>query len=293
MPPIQRQANAWVFTFNRGENETDDEWNAAVSDLDTCMRQAVRAFVYQMERGEQGRLHLQGYLECNRTRRLAWLKTRMGNRPHFEVRRGTRDQAIIYATKENTRVDEPVRFGDINVGQGQRTDIEEGVALLREGGMRSIAENMPTLIVKFNKGFMALAGYQVLPRRALPEDKPSVWFLHGPTGSGKTRRAYALADNVENVYPKEPTNRWWDGYVNQSTIVIDDYTNYANNGLNTDYMLRLLDMYPMFLEVKGSTVSMSRLTSKIVITSNLTLEEVFPTHVEAMRRRIDYIEFIE
>ena len=241
-----------------------------------------------MESGDEFHTHLQGYFELPRTRRLAWCKSNIDQTCHFETRRGTREQAIEYCTKNDTAVEDPVRYGDLDVHQGRRADLDLATELITSGNYPEILVQCPTVYVKFHRGLQAFMSALILPRRGIPEDKPKVWFLHGKTGTGKTRFIYEDKDSG-SIYPKDPNNRWWDGYVGQETIAIDDYTNTSQNGLTTDYVLRLLDLYPMILEIKGGTVPLSRSSSRIVITSNLTIAELWPTHVEAMTRRIDVV----
>ena len=78
---------------------------------------------------------------------------------------------------------------------------------------------------------------------------PKVVVLTGETGTGKTRTSVALF-KAEEYYIKEADNRWWDGYTQQKGIIIDDYC----SNFSLDYLLRLLDMYPMTVEIKGGTI---------------------------------------
>lgn len=65
----------------------------------------VRGLVYQVERGDSGTTHLQGYLELSNPARITQLKAWGGNwsRGHFEVRQGTRAQAAQYCSKDDSR----------------------------------------------------------------------------------------------------------------------------------------------------------------------------------------------
>ena len=181
-----------------------------------------------------------------------------------------------------------MRYGDLDVHQGQRTDLAAAAELVISGRSdRELAESCPTTFIKYHKGLRVLRQVFMEPRTGDPADKQDFLLYTGKTGTGKTRRAFAHSPG--SVYFKDPSNKWWDGYWGQETIVIDDYTNSSQNGLNTDYMLRLLDLYPMTLEVKGATTFMSRTTLRIIVTSNLTVETLWPTHIDEMRRRFDNI----
>lgn len=57
----------------------------------------------QLERGEQhDKTHFQGYVELEAHQRVTWLKRNLSHTAHFEVRRGTQEEAIGYTQKEDT-----------------------------------------------------------------------------------------------------------------------------------------------------------------------------------------------
>ena len=57
--------------------------------------------------------------------------------------------------------------------------------------------------------------------------------------------------------------KWWDGYSGQDTVVLDDFKDYA---MPLADLQRLLDWYPLWVEVKGGSVLM--LAKRYVITAN-------------------------
>lgn len=71
--------------------------------------------MYQIEVGEHGTRHIQGYLECVGKKSLAQLKKLPGmERSHLEVRRGTGEQARAYCMKLEGRVEgcTPTEWGE-------------------------------------------------------------------------------------------------------------------------------------------------------------------------------------
>lgn len=70
------------------------------------------------QKGENGTIHIQGYLEFDRPKRLAAVKTIKGLlQAHFIVCRGSRDSNRAYCSKEDTRYhdDGPHEFGYDNI----------------------------------------------------------------------------------------------------------------------------------------------------------------------------------
>jgi len=85
----------------------------------------VKYCVWQIERGENGTRHVQGYAELVSKKTLAALKGWLPT-AHFERRRGTAEQARDYCMKEDSREDGPFEHGTyVPSQQGQRTDLEQ------------------------------------------------------------------------------------------------------------------------------------------------------------------------
>lgn len=95
-----------------------------------------------------------------------------------------------------------------------------------------------------------------------------VYVYHGPTGTGKSRRAFEEAGY--DSYPKDPRSKFWYGYQGQKNVIFDEF----RGGIDISHMLRWLDRYPVMVEVKGSSRVLR--AEKIWITSNLHPEEWYP-----------------
>ncbi len=107
---------------------------------------------------ETGRLHFQGYFEFENAIRLASVTCRIGYGAHAEHRRGSRDAAITYCSKESSRVSQPVFYpseGDAVSSQGRRTDIEDGIRAIREEGWRGFIEEHPATFIRYHRGWYA------------------------------------------------------------------------------------------------------------------------------------------
>ena len=91
----------------------------------------MKYLVYQLEMGESGTPHFQGYIQMNKPVRFTHFHP-MLERAHFEVSKGTPEQATAYCTKEDTRLEGPWVFGEIQ-GQGKRNDIISLRNAIRDG----------------------------------------------------------------------------------------------------------------------------------------------------------------
>nr|WAE42599.1 MAG: replication associated protein [Cressdnaviricota sp.] len=206
---------------------------------------------------------------------------------HAESRKGTVKQARDYAMKhDDTYVSGPWELGDYEEppGQGTRTDLEAACDLVRTSGITSVAQAMPVMFVKYERGLRSLANIYA-PRRTWAMD---VRVYYGDAGLGKTRMAF---EEFPGAYFKDPTTTWWDGYAGEECVIIDDF--YGT--LPFSYMQRLLDRYPLQVQIKGGSVNF---TSKvIIITSNAPWEhwyaskfEKYPAVKKSFERRITQIK---
>jgi len=258
----------WIFTLNNPDS---------LLDISDCP--GIRYCIYQEEVGENGTLHFQGYLELARAQRLSWLRRWLPN-AHFEPRRGTREQARAYCTKEETRVGGPYEHGDwMAGGQGTRNDLR-GImdAIKLQRSLREIAEENPGDFIRYSTGILR-ARSLFAQRRTW---KSEVRVLYGPTGTGKSSM---VARDWPAAYWK-PRGAWWDGYDGQQEVVIDDFYGW----LPYDQVLRMCDRYPLDVEVKGGFVTF--VAKQVAFTSNKHPQvwwanEKVSIYFEAFARRVE------
>lgn len=115
-----------------------------------------------------------------------------------------------------------------------------------------------------------------------PRDIALARVYWGPTGTGKTHRAWAEAS--ADAFIKSSSNKWWDGYQGQTNVIIDEF----DGQIGITHLLRWLDKYPCSVEVKGGTVPLR--ACKFWITSNKPLDDWYLeapcAQVDALKRRV-------
>lgn len=271
---------ALCWTLN---NPTLSEYQALVASVPAT----VSFLTFQLEVGENGTRHLQGYAEMATATKMATAKKAIGNRAHLEVRQGTQQQAIVYCSKEDTRAagTSPETYGQPRkeLGRGHRSDLDEVCRLIisKEKTEQDIMLEFPALWCRNYRSLRELAQRsQNVVQRQWPT---TVLFFTGPTGTGKSRQAHAIAPHA---YVKDPSHRWWDGYSGQHDVVIEDMT--PEHGLPASRWLTLLDRYATTAEVKGGMVNFA--PGRVIITTNYNIEELYPTasvdSMNAIKRRI-------
>uniref|UniRef100_UPI004048ADC4 RNA helicase domain-containing protein n=1 Tax=Polynucleobacter sp. TaxID=2029855 RepID=UPI004048ADC4 len=87
------------------------------------------------------------------------------------------------------------------------------------------------------------------------------------------------------AYWKPPTTKWWDGYDGESDIIIDDY---RRDFCTFADLLRLLDRYPLQVEVKGGTINFN--AKRIFITTPKSIENTWEGRtaedIDQLKRRV-------
>lgn len=266
-------ARRWCFTINNPTTEDEIEsWN----------RDSVKLLLAQLEEGEEGTQHLQGYVEMKAPCRLAAMK-KLNGRAHWEKAMGTRYQALLYCLKEESSLgmrwwvyedscsyfeeDWPISLKEVmernslvNNGGKESTksrllDIQSKLSEGNSDAINEVADNEFDIWVRYYRAFEKYLCMKTAPRNW----KTNVHVLQGPTGTGKSKWAM---DEYPNAYWKQRSN-WWDGYVGQDTVVLDEFYGW----LPFDLLLRLCDRYPLLVETKGGQTQFVAKT--IVITTNM------------------------
>lgn len=223
------QKRNWCFTIN---NYTNDDIKS-LEELD------CKYIVYGYEKGANETPHIQGYVEFNRGVRLETLKKLMP-RAHLEDRKGSANQAIVYCKKDGNFIER-----GIPSSQGARNDLIKVADTLKNHGIPKVIEETPHMYIKYHRGLEKLDFYYQKDRNTAP----TVEWLWGPTGTGKTRKAVEAFDSF---YIK-PKGKWWDGYAHQKCIIIDDFD---NEWPYRDF-LNFLDRYPYQGQTKSGFVKIN------------------------------------
>jgi len=227
-------AKNWCWTLN---NPTDHEKNYLTA-LGSELPEPLLYLVFGRETGEGGTPHLQGYLSLSQRKGLAWVKNTIGDRIHAEVQRGTNQQASDYCKKDGD-FDE---YGELPQGQGKRSDLIDCVAAIKQGkNMRELADEFPSVVLRYGSGVLRLRQFS-RPSRTSP---PEIKVFWGPTGTGKTRRVWEFADH-EKLWV-HPGNQWFDGYDQHPAVLFDDF---EGSWFKLSYLLKLLDRYVFQVPVK-------------------------------------------
>ena len=232
--------------------------------------------VFQKERGDLGTEHYQIYVQLSRAQRLSYI-TKLIPGTHWEIQKGTNEQARDYCMKEESRIEPYVEYGEFKPSggkHGQRTDLEGVIELVRQKRPREEYAFTPTY-VKYYRGLEAIRLIAVPPYEH--EDVRGEWY-HGASGTGKSRKAF----QDHPLAFRKAQNKWWDGYDNQDVVIIDD----LDTATLGHYLKIWGDRYPCTGEIKCGTVQLVH--KKLIITSNYSISELFslePKMIDPLLRR--------
>jgi len=298
----------WCFTLH--PKSYDD---GTTQTIPTSLPPKARYCVYQKERGKDGKEHYQGYIEFNEAvsggQRTEWVKNFIPG-GHTEIKYARREDARHYCMKPcsiecnqsncsearslgNGRIDwentQPTELGDLDdKQQGKRTDIDEIKDAIKDGATFE-------QVCEMNFGFAmahsrSLKDY-IATHTKSRDYKTEVRIIYGDSGTGKSRWCRDTYPNAYWLSKSSSGNVWWNGYNGQDVVIIDDFYGW----IPFDYMLHLMDRYPMTGETKGGVVNVRPKT--LIITSNRPPCKWYPKAYEndlqleiAFSRRVDIIE---
>jgi hypothetical protein len=232
----------------------------------------------QLELGEGGFLHWQLVVQFDQPVRLSHVRKTYGP---FHAEPTKSDAALEYVWKQDTAVD-GTRF-ELGQRKMQRNSKRDWDAIKAA----AIANDFSTIdagtFVTHYRTLRAIATDNLVA----PAIERTVKVFYGPTGTGKSRRAWDEAGIA--AFPKDSRSKFWCGYQGQQNVVIDEF----RGGIDIAHMLRWLDRYPVIVEVKGGAVALA--ATHFWITSNLAPDRWYPDcdaeTVRALMRRLDVTHF--
>lgn len=271
----------WCFTLN---NYTEEEYNH-VSQV--CEAQA-RYWIIGKEVADSGTPHLQGFAALRRRSNLKYVRNLFGSRLHFEAARGTARENRAYCSKA----------GDFTEGgdcpkEGRkslpRDELASSFADLYRSGHTGLAR-----FATENPGAWYFSGAALLRNAQSliqPIHRPDIHvkWIYGKPGTGKSRSAH---EQLPEAYLKEPRTKWWNGYLHQKEVIIDDF---GPGGIDINHLLRWFDRYKCLVETKGGMLALH--ASTFIVTSNFHPEEVYTcplgvkhAQLPALMRRLELIK---
>lgn len=261
---------AYTFTWN---NYTDD----TVEFLRSFAERETEYMIFGYETAPStGTKHIQGYIRFRNQRSFNGICKKMKG-AHIEIARGSTQDNYKYCTKEG-KFEE---FGQ-KKSQGDRVDLWTVKQKMKNG------ENFGDIIEECEniaqiKMVEHAAIYFMKPRKT----KTKVDWFWGKTGTGKSTKAFEIAEEIGSAYWKDNT-KWWNGYTGQKVVIMDDYRETPDFGFV--YLLNLFYFTPIMVQTKGGYVHFN--SPYIIVTAPDHPNELFDFTGENKDQLIRRIENI-
>lgn len=272
-----RGTRNWCFTVNN--------WTSDSIDLMERLQGLSRYLVYGKEVGESGTPHLQGFVIFEDAKTFTACKKCIPG-AHLEACRGTCTQAADYCKKDGDFVESgrcPVTKEE--QGELEKERYQRAWEIAKSGG--DLEEVDPDIRLRLYGTLKRIkADYQQVPESI---DELDFWWYYGSSGTGKS-----LTARAENPgYYVKNRNKWWDGYVDQPCVIIEEWNPDMCLALQ-QYLKEWCDHHPFAAEVKGGTTCIR--PPKIIVTSNYSLADCFGHDIEGLfkplARRFKVREFL-
>lgn len=183
---------------------------------------------------------------------------------HVEPMKGTLEDNERYCSKEG----ELITIGE-KPKQGRRTDLEDLAKQVKEG--KPVAEILlenPQAYHQYGRTLEKLE--DVAKQSSTRSQMTEGLWLWGPTGCGKSHRAFAnFLPSTHYVVPLEDKG-WWDSYAGQATVILDDF----RGSISYATLLRMVDKYPFTVPRRGRTPAQF-VSTLVIVTSSLPPEAVY------------------
>lgn len=259
------QGTKWCLTLN---NSTDDQY-------EFLLNFDCKYIIIGKEVGESGTPHLQCFIHFHNNKRLSGVtKLSPG---HWELARGDTASNIAYCSKDGSY--ETRGTPAMSRAAQKNSQKEHWADVIKSAKSGTVEQDYPGEFIRYNTSLLRMYA-PVLPDL---DSYSGAWYV-GPPGCGKSRRARV---DYPGAYDKLP-NKWWDNYNGEENVLIDDLG--MDHALVGSFLKRYCDHYPFRAEFKGGS-KMIR-PKAIVVTSNYTIEEIWPMDFQlqaALNRRFNVI----
>lgn len=270
----------WCFTLN---NYTEEE----VEKLKQFDCQYL-VFGYEIA-PDTNTPHLQGFVCMINRKTLKTMKKLLNDRYHLEPKRGTIQEAAEYCKKDGAFFEKgtmPEEQGT-NGGQATKRKWEEAKIAAKSGNFEDIPYD---LWIRYKKTWLSeyhdVIAQQPMEIRDVDLKNHFIW-IYGPTGTGKSHMARALAASISDKPPYlKGLNKWWNGYMGQKVVIIEEASPDTCKYL-TSYFKQWCDKWPFTAEVKGGSFDNGIRPEYIIVTSNYSIDQCFPDEndCQPMKRR--------
>lgn len=259
----------WSGTWN---NYTED----GVQEFIKKHENFIRFFVGGREVGENGTHHLQIYMETYKQTLLGTLKT-WCSAIHWEPSKKPRLANVRYCTKQDTNPIYAGKESDTNTPKSYSTTVTELATQDAKNFTRVLpaiqhiegTELWQTWLSSFSVGKV---------------NRPDVIYITGPTGSGKTWKAFEIAmENftAEDISIVECSNGFFNALNIRAKCWI--FPEFRPACLEASIFLQITDIYPFIANIKGAHAVVR--PEMVIIASIKQVQDIYKEEINRQFQR--------
>lgn len=195
--------------------------------------------------------------------------------------KSSKHDMIKYVVKDGDYIEHGINVKDyLKSVQSKKTYVGEKL-IKGEIDLVGAVEENPELLFQLGNLQKNLNLFFSLKKQKAYNGKRLCFWIYGKPGIGKSL-------SVRKLYPKiyvKNQTKWWDGYVNQNEVLIEDVDKYC-----LEHEMKIwADPYEFVGEIKCGTICPCY--DLLFVTSNYMIEEIFKEEKmqEAIKRRFIYI----
>jgi hypothetical protein len=281
LPSIDRvRARGWMLTINADRHEK--------SEVDNILGNVPTASVYSEEAGSStGYRHYQAFAYWEGKITGSRVRALFGD-AHCEPAGKPAVACAAYCSKDKTHLSGPYWLGDYESVPGMEpTEAQTERKSIFAEAQQHIAEGWRYEDFLNSSEWMVwglrhknaiqdlISAHAYAAYGTHIRDMVSVDYIYGPTESGKSWSVYETY-GIPNVFVPNCADASFpfDGYAGQPVVMLEEF----RSALKFDFLLKVLDIYPLLLNIKGGRTYAC--WTKVVITSNIELSEQYPNLTE-------------
>lgn len=223
-----------------------------------------------------GTPHLQGFIVFANPRSRTGAIAAIGKGVYVAIARGDELQNEVYCSKDKAYFEKGVRpKTQKEKGVTEKQRWADALTAAKEGRVDDIPADIR---FRYYNTCKAIARDNMVAPPALDE-LANLW-IYGPSGCGKSSISRKMHPTA---YIKNPKSKWWDGYLGQDAVIIDDIDPYMKA---LGYELKIYgDHYAFPAETKGSALMIR--PKVVIITSQYWPEQIWDDKetIDAIKRR--------
>jgi len=222
--------------------------------------------VYQLEKGQEGTIHIQGGIFYSIGKRFSTVKDTLPF-AHLEKAKGSNGQVRDYCTKTDTRIKDPVELG-VFAEERDRTDIRDFIQLAQSGVLNcELAKLYPMLYLK-ERNKLEQVRADIYEEYFYKYRSVKVTYIYGASGVGKTTWLSKKYSSREAFDITNYDNSMFTNYNYQDVLIMDEF----NGSMKVSTFNLMLGFKP--LDLRGLGCAKPSCYHEVYIISNYSLKEI-------------------